>query len=135
MKVLIKKTNKIEEVKDSYAINHLIPRGLAVLVTDKVMHKLKQTQAIQAENLKKRKQKEKDLADRLANKEIIVKFKANDKGELFGSVGKSQIKKILKSDLKFNIKLKTPIKKLGNYPIDLKIGEHSINIILKIQKN
>jgi len=33
MKIIIKKTSEIKNVKDGYARNYLIPRGLAVLAT------------------------------------------------------------------------------------------------------
>ncbi len=110
----------IIRVKDGYAINYLIPKGLAINATAsaKKMH---------AEIIKQRAHKEakiREEAEALAEKLKIVSLtigaKASSKGKIFGSVNSIQISEALKEkgfdiDRK-NITFKEElIKELGKY--------------------
>lgn len=133
MKVLIKKTNKIEEVKDNYATSFLIPKGLAVVATADLIAKHKKHQQQINQNLELKDKARKELAKQLEGKVYIYKAKANDKGELYASVNKQQIKKLLQIKDKVSYKLKEPLKRLGKYNLDLKIGKYRTQVVIDIQ--
>ena len=73
----------VKELKDGFAQNALIAKGLAILATKSELAKI--------ENRKKETDQKKALGNRLFeeilskvnDKEIIIKAKANDKGHLF----------------------------------------------------
>ncbi|MCD4793372.1 MAG: 50S ribosomal protein L9 [Bacteroidales bacterium] len=78
-------------VKNGYANNYLIPKGVAI-------HATKSAKKVLAENLKQRAHKEDKLrqdaqtiADKLQNKEIRVGAKTSSKGKIFGSVTNIQL--------------------------------------------
>ena len=133
MKVLIKKTNKIEEVKDNYATSFLIPKGLAVVATSDLIAKHKKKQQQIQKNLDLKDKARQDLAKQLEGKIYVYRAKANDKGELYASVNKQQIKKLLKIKDKVSYKLKEPLKRLGKYDLNLKIGKYPTKIVIDIQ--
>ena len=132
MKVLMNDTQKIVEVNTSYAVNYLIPKGLAIVATAHVIAKKDKKEAIQVENVQNKKSKEGEFASKIHGKKFVFKTKANSEGELFGGVGKAQIKKVLKSKLKIRIMIDHPIKHVGEHKIPIRIGEEKAVIIFEI---
>ncbi len=133
MKVLIKATNQVQEVKDSYAVNYLIPRGLAVQATDKVLETMAQEEAKKQADLAKRHARQELVARQLHDKTVTLKVKANTKGELFGGITKQQIEKALKTDENVEVILKEHIKRTGVYPLEVKIGSAKAWITVRVE--
>ena len=144
MKIILKKDveklgfkNEIVSVKDGYARNFLIPKGLAILATESA-------RKILAENLRQQTKKEdaeveaaNKLAEEIKNSEVTIKVKvAEDKVKLFGSVKVSQLTDALSSlghnvDSKF-IKLSS-IKEVGDYTADIRLHRNvSITLPFKV---
>ena len=144
MKIILKKDveklgfkNEIVSVKDGYARNFLIPKGLAILATESA-------RKILAENLRQQTKKEdaeveaaNKLAEGIKKSEVTIKVKvAEDKVKLFGSVKVSQLTDALSSlghnvDSKF-IKL-TSIKEVGDYTADIRLHRNvSITLPFKV---
>jgi large subunit ribosomal protein L9 len=131
------KRGDIKEVSEGYARNYLIPKKLVVAATEKsiseIEKKKKQEKQAQAENLDKLKR----AAAEIKGKEIIIKSK-NRKGKLFGSIGSKEILTSLGlSNINLDeksISLSTPIKKLGEYKIKLKLApDVEAEILLQVQ--
>lgn len=114
----IGKKDATVDVKDGYASNYLIPRGLAVKLTEgskNVLNKQQEDRALQdAENKK--------LAEKVAKEleNITLEFKANTGADdkMFGTISFKQIEEELKA--KHNIVIdkrkfidKTPVDRLG----------------------
>jgi large subunit ribosomal protein L9 len=133
MKVLMKDTQEIVEVKDSYAANLLIPKGLAVVATQQVIKKKDEKDAAVLAQMQQKSNAEADFAGRVHGKKFVIKSKANSEGELFGSIDKTQVKKVLRTDLKLKIMLAKPIKKLGEHQVHLKIGEHKAVVTIDVE--
>ena len=144
MKIILKKDieklgfkNEIVSVKDGYARNFLIPKGLAILATESA-------RKILEENLRQQTKKEdaeveaaNKLAEEIKNSEVIIKVKvAEDKVKLFGSVKVSQLTDALSSlghnvDSKF-IKL-TSIKEVGDYTAEIRLHRNvSVTLPFKV---
>jgi large subunit ribosomal protein L9 len=80
------KQGDVVEVKPGYALNYLLPEGLATIATDHhrrmvEKHKAK-LQAIEAARLKSIHQ----LADAISRQSVTIEANANDEGHLYGSV-------------------------------------------------
>ena len=121
------KQGDIVEVKSGYALNYLLPQGLATVATDhhkrmvdKHREKLRE---IELEKLGEYR----DLADELGKQSITIEANANDEGHLYGSVGPHEISDALKgagfSLAQDQIRLDGPLKELGLYTV--KIHLHS----------
>lgn len=113
-------------VKDGYARNYLIPKGLAINATVSA-------KKVHAENLKQRAHKEdqiKDEAQAVAEKlegvSLSIGAKASSKGKIFGSVNTIQLAEALKQK-GFDIERKMIsikedlIKEVGNYTAKVRL--------------
>tara|TARA_A100001037_G_scaffold82982_1_gene74983 strand:- start:4711 stop:5157 length:447 start_codon:yes stop_codon:yes gene_type:complete len=134
MQVIIKK--KIEKlgdvgdiitVKDGYARNYLLPRGLVVKATP---GNLKEVELIKSQIHKKNEKKindQKELAKKLSNLKINIPVKVGEDNQIFGSVTSTNIIEFLIEKgfevNKKSIKLDEPIKSLGIHNVILKLDE------------
>jgi large subunit ribosomal protein L9 len=125
----------VVEVKRGYAMNFLIPQGLATVATDhhKRMvekHKTK-LQAIQNARLAGLR----NLATEIARQSITIEANANDEGHLYGSVGAPEIVAGLKRNevtiTSDQVRLKGPLKELGLYTVLIHLG-HEVEAELKV---
>ncbi len=121
------KQGEVVEVKRGYAMNYLLPQGLATIASEhhKRMvdkHKAKLLQ-IQHERLAGLRQ----LAERIAAQSVTIEANANDEGHLYGSVGAPEIVKALKqTDITVTpdqVRLKGPLKELGLYTVEVHLGQ------------
>lgn len=132
MKVIILENNQIKEVPVGYAANFLIPKGLAIIANEINLEKLKSNQLAKESQQKKEQEQNYVLADRFKNKSYNIKAKAGKKGKLFGTITKKELGKILNLD-KRNIELPDPIKKIGEYKIDLKFGQQKATVSIVVE--
>ena len=123
------------EVKSGYALNYLLPQGLATIATDhhkRMIEKHREKlRSIELEKLRSYQEQ----ADELAKQSITIEANANDEGHLYGSVGPHEIVEALKSvDIHLaqdQIRLDGPLKELGLYTV--KVHLHSeVDASLKV---
>lgn len=128
----------IKDVAEGYALNLLIPRGLAQVATPQAVAKV---ETMKSNDLTEKKIQEELL---LKNLEIIkgltinMKGKANDKGNLFAGITKETLAgEILKASRlnldSSSIKIDKPIKETGEHKITIEVlgkkAEFTLNII------
>lgn len=121
----VAKANEIKEVKDGYARNYLFKNNLAVEATkeniDRLNKKLEKIAATEEQRI----QNAKDLVEKITKLEVKMKKKAGEKGRLFGAITSAEIADEVKAlgielDKKL-IDLKTPIKEVGVFNVDVNI--------------
>lgn len=115
------KQGDIVEVKPGYALNFLLPQGLATVATDHHKRMVeKHREKLRAIELEKLSDYRK-LADELGKQSITIEANANDEGHLYGSVGPHEIVDALKGAgftlATDQIRLEGPLKELGLYTI------------------
>ncbi len=122
------KKNQIVEVSEGYARNFLIPKKLANIADNKNVNEANSKN----EAMKYKKQKELEKAQELKtilDKSCIeFRHKVGEGSKLFGSITEKDIASQLKEKLnltvdKKKITIKTPIKNLGSYVVDIKLYE------------
>jgi len=121
------KQGDIVEVKSGYALNYLLPQGLATVATEHHQRMVeKHREKLRALELEKLSEY-RGLADELGKQSITIEANANDEGHLYGSVGAHEIVDGLKaagfSLAQDQIRLEGPLKELGLYTV--KIHLHS----------
>ncbi|MBZ4672446.1 50S ribosomal protein L9 [Deferribacterales bacterium Es71-Z0220] len=121
----VAKANEIKEVKEGYARNYLFKNNLAVEATKENIDKLNKKLEKIAATEEQRVQNAKDLAEKLKKLEVKMKKKAGEKGRLFGAITSAEIADEVKNlgielDKKL-IDLKTPIKEVGVFNVDVNI--------------
>ena len=121
------KQGDIVEVKSGYALNYLLPQGLATVASEHHKRMVeKHREKLRAMELEKLKSY-RELADELSAQSITIEANANDEGHLYGSVGPHEIVDALKqagfSLAQDQIRLEGPLKELGLYTV--KVHLHS----------
>lgn len=120
------KAGDVVTVSDGYARNMLLPREMAIKATDKNVRSVEKQKNILKEKENKEKEKAVNKAKELEAKSVVVKTKTGENGKLFGSITSMDIAKALKEQESINIDkkkiiLKTPIKQIGVFEVDIKI--------------
>lgn len=118
----------IKDLKEGYAQNVLLSKGLAVLATKQELAKL---EAIQRQ-MKMKHDEEiklfKELISVIDSKTINIKAKANEKGVLFKAVGPSDVAKSIKEitglDIDTNSINMEHIKSIGEHKVSIKKGDN-----------
>ncbi len=131
MEVILKKdvenlgyANDVVKVREGYACNFLLPRGLADVATDSARKQLTETLKQRAHKLAKIKADAEALAGSVEGKTLKIGAKVGEKGRIFGSVNTIMIADALKAmgfdvDRK-SIKLKgEAIKSIGKYEAEV----------------
>lgn len=115
----------VVNVKDGYARNFLIPRGLAVEANPKNIKALEHEKRKIHELAKKAKASAEELAARVSGTTVTIKAKAGEMDKLFGSVTAMDIADALKKEGididKKKIVMDEPIKRLGSYTVNVKL--------------
>ena len=128
----------IINVKDGYARNYLIPKGLAVNATATVKKMHKEILKQRAHKEEKIRQEAEALAEKMKDIALTIGAKTSTKGKIFGSVNTIQIAASLKSEGfdidRKNITIKEElIKEVGNYTATVKLHkEVSVEIPFEI---
>jgi large subunit ribosomal protein L9 len=134
MKVILRKDHDklgqvgtVVDVKDGYARNFLIPKGLAYAATDGSMRALEEEkkQALRRQN--KEQKSAEHLAGELEKVSLTLKVKVGEDEKLFGAVTSQMIADELKArGLEIDkriIDLEEPIKALGIYDVNVKLHQ------------
>ena len=133
------KKGEVKEVSDGYARNYLIPRKLAVEATEgNLKHFLDEAKQKEEKEERIRKKSEQILAN-LKKRTWEIRVNAGEKGKLFGSLTSGSLAEKLMQvsgqevDKRW-VKLKKPIKEIGDHEVDLKLpggvrGKISVRIV------
>lgn len=112
-------------VKDGYARNFLIPRGLALEANPKNVKALEHEKRKIQEKVKKAKSGAEEMAAKISAATVMIKAKVGEEEKLFGSVTAMDIAEALKKEGldidRKKITLDEPIKRLGNYTVSVKV--------------
>ncbi|MFZ2522758.1 MAG: 50S ribosomal protein L9 [Minisyncoccia bacterium] len=129
----------IKDVADGYALNMLLPRGLAERATP---DKIAKIESVKAMDLADKKIQEELLLKNLEEvKKVTLRFKekANEKGHLFAGLTREIILAALKKDTKFNIdadaiKLDKPIKEVGDHKVQIEVLGKKAEFEVSVEK-
>jgi large subunit ribosomal protein L9 len=116
--------NDVVKVRDGYARNFLLPRGLAMAATESSRKQLNETLKQRAHKETKIKAEAETMADGLTKKTLKIGAKVGESGKIFGSVNTIQLADAINAlgfavDRK-NIKIKgDTIKAVGKYEAEV----------------
>lgn len=131
------KKHDIKTVADGFALNSLIPQGLAEVATKNAL--------VRVELIKKQEETERKVHEDLLSKnlksihDVVVEMTvgANEKGHTFAGIHAAEIAPLLKAQTRIEvlpefIKLDKPIKEIGDHKIDVKVQGKSATFVLKV---
>jgi len=133
MKVILRKNSEklgsmsdVVSVKNGYARNYLIPRGIAYEATEGSLRQLEEERKQQSRSLDKDRKKAETLATQLEKISITIKMKVGEEDKIFGSVTSQMITDALAEKEitldKRQIELEEPLKALGIYDVPVKLA-------------
>ena len=143
MKVIFKDTQEVKEVKFGYAVNYLIPNGLAILATKEALSALETKKKHKVKKQQQDQEEAEKLLQKICQKKLIIKAKAKKDKSLFGKITKARLKKEIETIIgkekskispKIEILLDEPIKKLGKQIVGLKIKKSRGNLQVEVVK-
>lgn len=137
MKIILKEAvdnlgdrGSVVSVKDGYARNYLLPKGLAMRFTPGAQKVLGQERRMYDLRQLKAKEEAQAFADKITAVDLTVAKRAGDQEVLYGSVTPTDIAEMLAAKgiavEKRKIVLREPIKKLGDYEIQIRL-HHEVN--------
>ena len=115
----------VVDVADGYARNFLIPKKHAVKASEGALKQAESMRVAREEQEKKALADAQALAESLSGTRVVVAARAGDSGNLFGSIGASDVAEAI---VKFTgvdidrkiVKVPAPIKEIGLHEITLK---------------
>ena len=120
------KIGEVLRVRDGYARNYLLPRGLVLVADKKNLKMFEHQKRVIAERRERILKHGQALAEKLAAVSLSIAVKAGEEGKLFGSVTNMDIEKALKAkgfDIeRRQIHLAEPIKTLGDYEVPIRLS-------------
>jgi large subunit ribosomal protein L9 len=120
------KIGEVVRVRDGYARNYLLPRGLVLVANKKNIKTFDHQKKLVADQKQKVMRVAQTVGDELSGVSLIIPMRTGEEGRLFGSVTNIQIEKALKAKGlnvdRRKIHLDEPIKTLGEYEIPIRLS-------------
>jgi large subunit ribosomal protein L9 len=127
------KAGQVVKVKDGFARNFLIPKGLAVPSSPGNLKKLQQEKQSKLMQLEKIKKNAERLKEKLEQLSLTMPVLIQEEDKIYGSISGADIAQALKEegiDIDKNlIILEEPIKALGIYEVPIKLHPEVISKI------
>jgi large subunit ribosomal protein L9 len=129
------KIGEIVRVRDGYARNYLLPRGLVLEANKKNMKTFEHHKKIVGDQKQKIMRQAQAVGDQLNGVSLVIPMKVGEEGRLFGSVTNIHIEKALKAKGlnvdRRKIQLAEPIKSAGEYDVPVRLSAE-ITVPLKV---
>ena len=120
------KIGELVRVRDGYARNYLLPRGLVLIANKKNLKTFDHQKKLVADQKQKTMRQAQSAADQLTGISLVIPMKVGEEGRLFGSVTNIQIEKALKAKGlnvdRRKIHLDEPIKTVGDYEVPVRLA-------------
>jgi len=115
----------IVNVKDGFARNYLIPRGIAVKATEGNKRGVAEQKKIAEKREEKKQGEARHLAKKIENVPCTIPARVGEDDRLFGSVGPQEICDFLAKEgfmvERKSVELEEPIRQLGVYPVTIRL--------------
>jgi len=129
------KIGEVVRVRDGYARNYILPRGLVMIANKKNLKTFEHQKKLVADQKQKIMRQAQASADQLGAVSLVIPMKVGEEGRLFGSVTNIQIEKALKAKGvnidRRKIHLEEPIKVAGDYEVPVRLAA-DLTVPLKV---
>jgi large subunit ribosomal protein L9 len=119
------KIGEVVRVRDGYARNYLLPRGLVMIANKKNLKTFEHQKKIVSDQKQKIMRQAQAIGEELVGVTLSIAMRAGEEGRLFGSVTNIQIEKALKAKGlnvdRRKIQLEQPIKTLGEFEVPVRL--------------
>ncbi len=117
----------VRDVKDGYARNFLIPKGLAVLATPQELARADARRKAEVERRTKLNLEMESVGERLAEERVLIAVRVGPGGRLYGSVTATEIAEAVNEAMGVEIdrravQLAQPIRELGHHQTPVRLA-------------
>ncbi len=130
------KRGEIKEVKDGFARNYLIPKGLALEATPSNMRTFEAIESQQKNKKEKERNRALKLKEKIEKFKLKVKAKSGEEGKLFGAISSIDILNGLKEHgihvEKGMIHMEDAIRTLGIHEVEMRLHPE-VRAILRVE--
>ena len=131
------KMGEVVRVRDGYARNYLLPRGLVLVANKKNLKTFEHQKRVVASQKDRVSKQAQTLADKLSQVSLVIAARSGEEGKLFGSVTNIDIEKALKAKgvevERRRIHLSEPIKMVGDYEVPVRLtAEVTANVKVSV---
>ncbi len=130
---------EIVQVKDGYARNYLIPRGLAKAVTPSVLKAWEEERRQKRRKLERERKAAETLARKVDGTVLTFTLRVGPEGKAFGSVTSADIVEALAAQgieglSRGMVRLRTPLRDMGRHEVILRLyPEVSATVVVEIR--
>jgi len=129
------KIGEVVRVRDGYARNYLLPRGLVLVANKRNLKSYEHQKKLVGDQKQKFMRQAQSAAGELAEVSLVIPMKVGEEGKLFGSVTNLQIEKALKAKGiavdRRKIQLDEPIKTAGDHEVHVRLSA-DLTVPLKV---
>jgi large subunit ribosomal protein L9 len=134
MKVLLNESVKnvgrageIKEVKNGYARNYLIPRGLATMATGGTVQQAEAQRQAEERREARNISANQTLGNKVAAATITLRARVGEQGRLYGAITATDIATALTAEVgqeidRRRVELEEPIRQLGEYKVPVRLA-------------
>jgi large subunit ribosomal protein L9 len=120
------RSGDVKDVADGYALNYLLPQGLAIEATGGELKHLAQERDAEKARRERGQAEAEALAKRLRDVTLVFKLKAGEQGKTFGSVTAKEVADALGRELraevdKTKVVLHEPLRSLGLHTVEVRL--------------
>jgi large subunit ribosomal protein L9 len=123
---------EIKNVADGYALNMLLPRGLAMMANLQALKKIEAMKAADTESRRLQMELLEKNLEQLKNSTVTFIESANKKGHLFAGVTKEIIAEKLNIHPEW-ITMEKPIKEIGEHKISIETNNKKVEISVEVK--
>lgn len=119
------RTGDVVKVRDGYARNYLLPKGLAYPATEANKQRIAREAATRAQRRQAERSEAETLAEQLGTIQLTFRVKVGEEDQLFGSVTAQDIQRALDAQgfhvEKRKIELTHPLRELGEFEVPVRL--------------
>ena len=129
--------NQLLSVGDGFALNNLLPKGFAIIATNKVKTKFAAEIAEREAAKAKSSMKTDDAVSAVEGKELSMAAKATKTGKLYAAITEEKVAELISEQLNVSIEpttitLEEQIKAIGSFKISVDSGQTTATCTLNI---
>jgi large subunit ribosomal protein L9 len=131
------KIGEVVRVRDGFARNYLLPRGLVLVANKKNLKSFEHQKRLVADQKQRMLREAQSVSNQLSGVSLVISMRTGEEGKLFGSVTSIHIEKALKAkglDIdRRKIHLDEPIRALGDFDIPVRLtADLTVSIKLSV---
>jgi large subunit ribosomal protein L9 len=125
------KAGEVKEVKDGFARNYLLPRGIAAIATAGTLKQAEAQRQAELRREEKNAAENQALAGKIGGINVTLRAKSGPQGRLYGAITASDVAAALSEQVgqvidRRRVELEEPIRQVGQHKIPVRLAQNVI---------